>query len=128
MLKQSANIGCPLVAVGGIAPKSSVVNTRRRLTSDLPAHLLAVCRGRAEDGQLGPAGFGFGRLAGVEKGLDEGLQVLSLLETMRAETLACLDQPSGPDGRRRRLTSFISFPGTDLKIFPVKQQKTAERL
>lgn len=34
--------------------------------------------------------------------------------------------PHGPRGRG--LTSLISFPGTDLKIFPVEQQKTTEHL
>lgn len=46
-------------------------------------HLLVVLCRRAQDGQLGPAGFGFGRLAGVEGGLDERLQVLSFLENRR---------------------------------------------
>ena len=43
-------------------------------------YLLVVLSGGAEDGQLRPAWFGFGRLAGVEEGLDERLQVLSFLE------------------------------------------------
>lgn len=99
---------------------------RESVTSDLPnqrSHLLAVLGGRAEDGQFRPAGLGFGRLTGVEEGLDEGLQVLSSLETRRSETLACLDELTGPNGGGTYLTSFISFPGTDLKIFPVEQQR-----
>lgn len=43
------------------------------------SHLLVVLGRRAEDGQLGSAGFGFGRLAGVEERLNERLQVLSFL-------------------------------------------------
>lgn len=44
------------------------------------SHLLVVLGRRAEDGQLGSAGFGFGRLAGVEERLNERLQVLSFLK------------------------------------------------
>lgn len=85
------------------------------MTSDLPdqtSHLLVVCGGRAEDGQLG-SGFGFGRLAGVEEGLEEGLQVLSLLEGTRAETLARVDEPRAPDGRRAHLLNQLPWNGLE---------------
>lgn len=48
-------------------------------------YLLVVLGGGAEDGQLWSAGFWFGRLTGIEEGLDERLQVLSFLENRRQE-------------------------------------------
>lgn len=43
------------------------------------AHLFVVLRRGAEDCEFWAARLGFGRLAGVEEGLDERLQVLPFL-------------------------------------------------
>lgn len=59
-------------------------------------YLLAALGGRAEDGQLRPAGSGFGRLAGVEEGLDERVQVLSFLKEENKTTSSVTKQANQP--------------------------------
>ena len=47
--------------------------------------LLIVLRRGAQDGQLRPAGFGFGRLTRVKEGLQERLEMLSFLRSEEAQ-------------------------------------------
>lgn len=69
----------PAIVTRDKTPSFSV--SRRRGLS----YLLVVLGGGAEDGQLWSAGLWFGRLTGVEEGLDEWLQVLSFLENRHQE-------------------------------------------
>lgn len=49
------------------------------------ANLFVVFRRGAQDCEFRATGFGFGRLTGVEEGLDERLQMLSFLNTNTEE-------------------------------------------
>ena len=61
---------------GGLEPRNHNPTIQKK-----QPNLLVVLGGGAEDGELWSAGFGFGSFTGVEEGLDEGLQVLPLLQS-----------------------------------------------